>query len=77
MGWACSAGETTNVYKILFESLEGGDHSEVIGMDGAMTFRWIVWEGLACVCVDQDRDQRRTLVDKIKKLQTPQKEVIS
>jgi hypothetical protein len=78
MGGACCVGEMRNVYKVLVGKPERrrslGRH--IRGWDDNiwMDIRERGCEDVDWIHVDQDTDRRRALVDKIMKLQVPQKE---
>jgi hypothetical protein len=57
-----------NAYKIFVRNLKERDHSEHLGVDDRIILEWILgkwWEGA------QDRDQQRTLVNKVMKIRVP------
>jgi hypothetical protein len=61
--------------KFCFKSPKGGYHSEDLGIDGRVIFKWILakW-GLGivdCIHLAQDRDQRWALVYPVMDLRVP------
>jgi len=52
-----------------------GDYFEELGVDGSVISKWIfkkvVWGGMECIALAQDRDRWRSLVKAVINLQVP------
>jgi hypothetical protein len=77
MRWACYVahmGAMKNAYIWVGKS-EGKDHSQVLDLDGRIILEWILkkWfgKGVDWIHLNQDRDQRRDLVNTVMNLRVP------
>jgi uncharacterized protein YjcR len=62
-------GETRNAYKFFVQSLNGGEHSEDLGVDVKIILKWILrelgWKVVNWIHLAQDRDQYIAVVNMV------------